>query len=173
VLTKINRDPDISTVPSDQQMFVRQIRQVSVMGTWVAVCVWLKVKVILRRGIWKQHGLRLPNQTLVFCAKLHDFYALHSDALRLGYFAISRKLLTRISKIKVTLSLYRPWGPLGLREVEACTFSNNRLIGGGKVVSLMRRPPITPPPHAVCGYAFLVVAEATPGPYCGWKDWVN
>jgi hypothetical protein len=33
---------------------------------------------------------------------------------------------------KVKLSLYRPWRPLGLREVEAPTFSDIRLIYGGK-----------------------------------------
>jgi hypothetical protein len=43
------------------------------------------------------------------------------------------------SKVKVKLSLYRPRRPLGLREVEAYTFSDIRLIGGGKVVSHMRR----------------------------------
>jgi hypothetical protein len=38
--------------------------------------------------------------------------------------------------IIVKLSLYSPWRPLGLREVEAPTFSNIRLIDGGKVVPL-------------------------------------
>jgi hypothetical protein len=46
--------------------------------------------------------------------------------------------------IKVKLFLYRPWGPLGLREVEAPTFSDFRLIDGGKVVSPTRRPLFTP-----------------------------
>jgi hypothetical protein len=40
---------------------------------------------------------------------------------------------------KVKLSLYRSWRPLGLREVEAPTFSDIPLIDGGKVVS-PRRP---------------------------------
>jgi hypothetical protein len=44
----------------------------------------------------------------------------------------------------VKLSLYRPWRPLGLREVEAPTFSDIRLIDGGKVVSPTRRPLFTP-----------------------------
>jgi hypothetical protein len=34
-------------------------------------------------------------------------------------------------KVKVKLYLYRPWRPLGLREVEAPTFSDIRLINGG------------------------------------------
>jgi hypothetical protein len=45
---------------------------------------------------------------------------------------------------KVKLSLYRPRRPLGLREVEALTFSDIRLINGCKVVSPMRRPLFTP-----------------------------
>jgi hypothetical protein len=47
-------------------------------------------------------------------------------------------------KLKVKLSLYRPWRPLGLREVEAPAFSDMRLTDGGKVVSPMRRPLFTP-----------------------------
>jgi hypothetical protein len=46
-----------------------------------------------------------------------------------------------IALVKVKLSLYRPWRPLGLQEVEAVTFSDIRLTNGGKVVSLTRRPP--------------------------------
>jgi hypothetical protein len=38
-------------------------------------------------------------------------------------------------KKKVKFSLYRPWSPLGLQEVEAPTFSDIWLIDGGKVVS--------------------------------------
>jgi hypothetical protein len=47
-------------------------------------------------------------------------------------------------KGKVKFSLYRPWRPLGLREVEAHTFSDIRLIDGGKIVSTTRRPLFTP-----------------------------
>jgi hypothetical protein len=47
-------------------------------------------------------------------------------------------------KVKVKFSLYRPWRPVGLREFEAPTFSDIRLIDGGKVVSPMRRPLFTP-----------------------------
>jgi hypothetical protein len=47
-------------------------------------------------------------------------------------------------KVKVKLSLYRPWRTLGLREVEATTFSDIRLIDGDKVVSPTRRPLFTP-----------------------------
>jgi hypothetical protein len=47
-------------------------------------------------------------------------------------------------KKKVKLSLYRSWRPLGLREVEAPTFSDIRHTDGGKVVSLTRRPHFIP-----------------------------
>jgi hypothetical protein len=47
-------------------------------------------------------------------------------------------------KQKPKLSLYRPWRPLGLREVEAPTFSDIRLTDGGKVVSPTHRPLFTP-----------------------------
>jgi hypothetical protein len=46
-------------------------------------------------------------------------------------------------KVKVKLSLYRPWRHLGLREVEVPIFSDIRLIVGGKIVSAKRRPPFT------------------------------
>jgi hypothetical protein len=45
---------------------------------------------------------------------------------------------------EVKLSLYRPRRPLGLREVEAPTFLDIRLIDGGKVVSPTRRPLFIP-----------------------------
>jgi hypothetical protein len=52
--------------------------------------------------------------------------------------------LTDKGKKKVKLSLCRPWRHLGLREVEAPTVLDIRLIDGGKVVSLTHRPLITP-----------------------------
>jgi hypothetical protein len=45
---------------------------------------------------------------------------------------------------KVKLSLYRLWRPLGLREVEAPTFSDIRLTEGGKVVGPTLRLLFTP-----------------------------
>jgi hypothetical protein len=50
----------------------------------------------------------------------------------------------RLKVNKVKLSLYRAWKPFGLREFEAPTFSDIRLIGCGKAVSLTRRPLFTP-----------------------------
>jgi hypothetical protein len=45
---------------------------------------------------------------------------------------------------KAKFSLYRPWRPLGLREVEAPTFPDIRLIEGAKVVGPTRRPLLPP-----------------------------
>jgi hypothetical protein len=53
----------------------------------------------------------------------------------------------------------RPWGP---------TFSRHRLTNGGKVVSPTRRPPFTAQKNS--WNSFLLEAESTPGPQCGWKD---
>jgi hypothetical protein len=61
-------------------------------------------------------------------------------------------------KRKVNLSLYRPWRPLGLREVKAPTFSDIRLIDGGKVIG----PAFYPQEDS--WYSFLLEAEPTPGP---------
>jgi hypothetical protein len=47
---------------------------------------------------------------------------------------------SQISKVKVKFSLYRPWRPLGLRDILAPTFSDIQLIHDGKVVSPTRRP---------------------------------
>jgi hypothetical protein len=63
---------------------------------------------------------------------------------------------------KVKLSLYRPWRPLGLQEVEAPTFSDILLIDGGKVVSPTCRPLYIPQEDS--RYSFLLEAESTPGP---------
>jgi hypothetical protein len=45
---------------------------------------------------------------------------------------------------ELNTSLYRPWRPLELREVEAPTFSGIGLIYGDKVVSLKSRPLLSP-----------------------------
>jgi hypothetical protein len=43
---------------------------------------------------------------------------------------------SELSEDKIKLSLYRPWRPLGLRVVEAPTFSDIRLIDGGRLSTL-------------------------------------
>jgi hypothetical protein len=45
--------------------------------------------------------------------------------------------------VKVKLSLYRPWRPLGFREVEAPTFSEIRLIAYAPAVFYPRKIPGT------------------------------
>jgi hypothetical protein len=57
---------------------------------------------------------------------------------------MSFRTLLSYQESKVKLSLYGPWRPLGLREVEAPTFSDIRLIDVGNVVSPTRRPRFTP-----------------------------
>jgi hypothetical protein len=59
-------------------------------------------------------------------------------------------------------------GPPGCETSRFPHFLDNRPTDGGKVVSLMRRPPFTPQEDA--WYSFLLEAESTPGPQCGWKD---
>jgi hypothetical protein len=49
-----------------------------------------------------------------------------------------------MSTVHSLFSLYRPWRVLGLREVEAPTFSGIQLTDGGKVVSPTRRQLFTP-----------------------------
>jgi hypothetical protein len=44
----------------------------------------------------------------------------------------------------ITFSLYRPWRPLGLLEVEVPTLSEIWLTDGGKVVRPRRRLLLTP-----------------------------
>jgi hypothetical protein len=74
---------------------------------------------------------------------------LYSDVYRCEHF-ISRVSVSvyentcPIKVKKVKLSLYRPWRPLGLREVEGPKFSDIRLVYGGKIVSLTGRPLFTP-----------------------------
>jgi hypothetical protein len=63
---------------------------------------------------------------------------------------------------KVKLSLYRLWRSLGLREVEAPTYSDIRLTDGGKFVSLRRRSFL--PPREDSWYSYMLEAESTPGP---------
>jgi hypothetical protein len=55
-----------------------------------------------------------------------------------------RKTIFKQNKKRVNLSLYKPWRPLGLREVEAPTFSDIRLTDSGKVVSPKHWPLFTP-----------------------------
>jgi hypothetical protein len=57
-------------------------------------------------------------------------------------------------------------GPQGCETSRLSQFLDNRLAACGKVVSLTRRPPFTPPPSPQedSWYSFLLEAESTPGP---------
>jgi hypothetical protein len=52
-------------------------------------------------------------------------------------------------------------GPPGCETSRLSHFLNNRIIDGGEVVSLTAL------------YSFLFQPESTPGPQCGWKNYVN
>jgi hypothetical protein len=69
-------------------------------------------------------------------------------------------------KGKVKLSLYRPWRTLGLREVEAPTFSDIRLTDGGKFANLMRRPLFTPRSFLVLISVRCLIESSD---VCAWK----
>jgi hypothetical protein len=75
-----------------------------------------------------------------FCPSSHivssSFYSLHLFHNCVALFFVQKLLTENVCKVK--LSLYRPWRPLGLQEVEAPTFSDIQLIDGGKVVSPTR-----------------------------------
>jgi hypothetical protein len=55
-----------------------------------------------------------------------------------------------------------PWRPIGLWDVEAPTFLDNRLTDGGEV-SLTRRQAVLYPQEDFL-YSFLLETESTPGP---------
>jgi hypothetical protein len=69
---------------------------------------------------------------------------------------------------KVKLSLYQAVKAHRVEMSRLPHFLHNRLIDGGEVVSLTRRPPSTPQEDP--WYSLLLEAESTPGPQCGWKD---
>jgi hypothetical protein len=57
--------------------------------------------------------------------------------------------------------------PYGCEMLRLPHFVDSRLTDGGEVVSLTRRPSFTPQEDS--WYSFLLEAESTPGPQCGWK----
>jgi hypothetical protein len=68
---------------------------------------------------------------------------------------------TCVIMVNVKLSLLKPWRLLGLQEVDAATFSDIRLIDGGKVISPIASHFL---PQEDSWYSFLFEAELTPGP---------
>jgi hypothetical protein len=71
------------------------------------------------------------------------------DDQRLHRFPTFHEVIFHRYKVKVKLSQYRLWRPLGLQEVEVPTFSDIWLTYGGRVVSP------TPYPQEDSWYSFL------------------
>jgi hypothetical protein len=63
-------------------------------------------------------------------------------------------------------------GPLHCKTSRFANFLDNWLTDGDEVVSLTRRP-ASLYPQEDSWYSFLLEAETTPGPQCGWKDCCN
>jgi hypothetical protein len=78
--------------------------------------------------------------------------------------------ITMVKKGK-TIPVTGRGGSQGCKTSRLPHFLDNRLTDGSEVVSLTRRPPFTP--QEVSWYSFMLEAESTPGPYCGWEDKVN
>jgi hypothetical protein len=72
------------------------------------------------------------------------FDKLTTNTVLAGTYGELIQILLLGMKVSKVGSLYRPWRPLGLREVEAPIFSDIRLTDGGKVVSPTRRLLFTP-----------------------------
>jgi hypothetical protein len=69
---------------------------------------------------------------------------------------------------KVKRKRNRPWRPLELREVEATTFSDTRLIKWSQ--GCQPYAPAAFYPQEDSWYLFQLETESIPGLYCEWKD---
>ena len=72
---------------------------------------------------------------------------------------------------KVQQSLNRAGQALRVPEGWSSQISWHLAHEGGMKVSPTDRPPL--PPKKYSQYSFLMEAESTPGPQCGWKGYVN
>jgi hypothetical protein len=75
---------------------------------------------------------------------------------------------TKVKKKAKAILVTGREGPYGCETSRFPEFLDSRLTDGGEVVSPTRRPPFTPQEDS--WYSFLLEAELTPGPHCGWKD---
>jgi len=78
---------------------------------------------------------------------------------------------TNAYKVKVKQSHYMPGQALRVSEGSGSQIPRQSVHDGGKVVSPTHRPPS--PTRKYSWYSFLLDAESTPGPQCGWKYYVN
>jgi hypothetical protein len=92
--------------------------------------------------------VRITGSVIALCGKSKEILMLNQAVHMVTAVLETVKIIPgcRSPVYKKRLSLYRPRRPLGLREVEAPTFSDIRLTDGGKVVSPKRRRLLTPPP---------------------------
>jgi hypothetical protein len=73
-----------------------------------------------------------------------------------------RSLVYAVIKFQKAIPVTGRRGLLGCETSRLPHFLDNRLIDGGKVVSLTLWPPLTPQEYS--WYSFLLEAEWTPGP---------
>jgi hypothetical protein len=59
----------------------------------------------------------------------------------------------------------------GFKSSRFPNFTDNQLTDGGYIISLTRRPRFTP--QEDFWYSFLLEAKSTPGPQCGWKEYIS
>jgi hypothetical protein len=94
--------------------------------------------------------------------------AQYMSEMQAFWFCYNSNMLETATKLSYMLSLYKQWRRIGLREVEAPTFSDIRLTDGGKVVSPMRRPLFT---QKDSRYSFLLRGCVNPRSIVhSWKD---
>jgi hypothetical protein len=85
-----------------------------------------------------------PFYTVVSCEFLPRVMKLKHPLFYSNYGCICSYAPSYCAVVMFYVRVYRPWRPLGLREVEAPTFSDIPLIDGGNVVSPTRWPLLPP-----------------------------